>query len=117
MKDCIFCKIISGTIPSPRVYEDAKFICIRDIRPQAKVHLLVIPKEHVRSLDEAYPVNGVGHHEIVSELLDTGVKIARQEGLLPFGFRSVINTGEGGGQTVHHLHLHVLGGEQLSEAL
>lgn len=115
--DCIFCKIIAGEIPSPRVYEDKNFICIRDIRPQAKVHLLVIPKDHVASLDEAYPEKGKDHHETVSQLFDATVKIAREQKLLPFGFRSVINTGEGGGQTVHHLHLHILGGEQMSEEL
>ena len=115
--DCIFCKIIAGSIPSPRVYEDDRFICIRDIRPQAKVHLLVIPKEHVASLDEAYPPKGGDHHEVVSQLFETTVKIARDQKLLPFGFRSVINTGDGGGQTVHHLHLHILGGEQMGDEL
>jgi histidine triad (HIT) family protein len=115
--DCIFCKIIDGAIPSPRVYEDERFICIRDIHPQAKVHLLVIPKKHVPSLDAAYPESGSNHHEIVSQLFEATVKIAREQKLLPFGFRSVINTGEGGGQTVSHLHLHILGGEQMGEEL
>jgi histidine triad (HIT) family protein len=115
--DCLFCKIIAGSIPSPRVYEDDKFICIRDIRPQAKVHLLVIPKEHVASLDTTYPLDGASHGDLVGELFETGVKIAREQKLLPAGFRSVINTNEGGGQTVFHLHLHLLGGEVLGEEL
>jgi histidine triad (HIT) family protein len=115
--DCIFCKIIGGSIPSPRVYEDDQFICIRDIRPQAKVHLLVVPKEHIASLDAAFPAKGPKHGELVSQLFEVGVKIAREQKLLPSGFRSVINTNEGGGQTVFHLHLHLLGGETLGESL
>jgi histidine triad (HIT) family protein len=115
--DCIFCKIIDGGIPSPRVYEDEHFICIRDIRPQAKTHLLVIPKEHVASLDEAFPEKGASRGTLVAELNEVSVKIARKLGLLPNGFRSVINTNEGGGQTVFHLHLHMLGGEQMGERL
>ena len=114
---CVFCKIIHGEIPSPRIYEDDSFICIRDIRPQAKTHLLVIPKEHVASLEDAYPPAGRDHHELVSGLLGMTVKIAREQKMLPHGFRTIINTGEGGGQTVPHLHLHLLGGEALGEGL
>ena len=112
---CLFCKIIKNEIPSPRVYEDSKFICIRDIRPQAKTHLLVIPKDHIESLDAAFPENSTGKTELVGELLKIGTTVARKEGLLPAGFRSVINTGAGGGQTVFHIHLHLLGGGALSE--
>lgn len=112
MKDCIFCKIIQGEIPSPRVYEDADFICIRDIRPQAKTHLLVIPKAHLPTLEQ-----GADDPELMGKFLATTTKIAREQGLLPAGFRSVINTGVAGGQTVFHLHLHILGGETLSESL
>jgi len=115
--DCIFCKIIAGEIPAQKIYEDAKFICIPDIRPQAKKHLLVIPKKHVASLDAAYPEQGSDQHELVSELLAATVRIAREQKLLPHGFRTIINTGEGGGQTVDHLHLHILGGEVLGERL
>jgi len=113
--DCIFCKIVSGAIPSPRVFENEKFICIRDIRPQAKVHLLVVPKEHVPSLDEAFPASGSSRAALVGEMIEAATKIARQEKLLPGGFRSVINTGKDGGQTVWHLHLHILGGGPLHE--
>ncbi|HUP57191.1 MAG TPA: histidine triad nucleotide-binding protein [Bdellovibrionota bacterium] len=108
--DCVFCKIIAGKIPSPRVYEDERFICIRDIRPQAKVHLLVVPREHVVSLETA-------GSELVGAMFESARKIAFQEKLLPSGFRSVINTGVAGGQTVWHLHLHLLGGETLGEHL
>jgi histidine triad (HIT) family protein len=104
--DCVFCKIIEGKIPAPRVYEDENVICIRDIQPQAKVHLLVIPKVHARTLMD---VDGRG----VASLFEAAQKIAHTQGLLPGGFRSVINTGVDGGQTVFHLHLHLLGGERL----
>ena len=109
--DCIFCKIVQGEIPSPRVFEDEQFICVRDIRPQAKVHLLVVPKAHVAQLDDLYPEKGAARGQLVAQLFETAVQVARRQGLLPGGFRSVINTGPEGGQTVFHLHLHILGGE------
>jgi histidine triad (HIT) family protein len=115
MVDCLFCKIVHGEIPSPRVYEDDDFVCIRDIRPQAKVHLLVLPKKHVASLDDAFPAQGAAQSQLVGDLFAAGTRIARQEGLLPGGFRAVINTGRDGGQTVFHLHLHVLGGASLRD--
>src|SRR4051812_2502788 len=97
--DCIFCKIAQGEIQAPKVYEDDQFFCVQDIRPQAKTHLLVIPKEHVISLDTAYPVKGPSRSELVGKLFETAAKVAREQGLLPSGFRSVINTNENGGQT------------------
>ena len=115
--DCLFCKIVSGSIPSNRLYEDSEFICIRDIRPQSKIHLLVLPKEHVVSLDNAFPAEGPSKAALVGRLMEVGTKIARQNGLLPAGFRAVINTGLDGGQTVFHLHLHLLGGGLLGEGL
>lgn len=110
--DCLFCKMAQGVIQVPKVYEDESFFCIRDIQPQAKVHLLVIPKQHFASLDEVYPVGG-GHPELVGGLFQVGVQVAREQGLLPDGFRSIINTHEAAGQTVFHLHLHIQGGEKL----
>jgi histidine triad (HIT) family protein len=110
---CIFCKIVDGSIPSPRVMETDEFIVIRDIQPQAKTHLLVIPKEHLASLEDVYPASGVGRPELVGRFFEVGARAARAEGLLPGGFRSVINTGRDGGQTVFHLHLHILGGGPL----
>jgi histidine triad (HIT) family protein len=115
--DCIFCKIIQGGIPAARVFENESFLCIRDIQPQAKTHLLVMPKEHLASLEEAVPASGPARIDLMGRLMETGVRVARQEGLLPGGFRSVINTGRNGNQTVHHIHLHILGGEELSGSL
>src|SRR4051794_26874267 len=112
--DCLFCKMIQGAIPVPKVYEDESFICIRDIQPQAKTHLLVIPKHHVSSLSDAFPEKGSGMDGMVGKLFETATRVARQEGLLPGGFRSVINTEKNAGQTVFHIHLHILGGEMLS---
>lgn len=112
--NCIFCKIIAGTIPSPRVFEDENLIAIRDIQPHAKAHFLIIPKNHIVSLDEAFPVSGPTHSELLGSMFRAGTQVAREQGLLPQGFRATINTGEHGGQTVFHLHLHILGGAPLS---
>lgn len=112
-QNCIFCRIIQGDIPSPKLYEDESCICIRDIQPQAKVHLLVIPKKHIATLSEAFPENGLGETTLLGRLLEVGTRLARQEKLLPLGFRTVINTEKGAGQTVFHIHLHLLGGELL----
>lgn len=110
--DCIFCKIIDGKIPSPRVMEDERAIVIRDVHPQAKQHYLIIPKIHTRSLAELFSSEKEGR-DLVGSLFATANRLAMQEGLLPGGYRSVINTGEEGGQSVFHLHLHILGGEKL----
>lgn len=109
---CIFCRIIRGEIPSPRLFEDDRCIVIRDIQPQAKTHLLVVPKKHIAGLDavgdDAQEAQDLGH------LLLVGTRIAHEHGLMPRGFRTVINTGPDGGQSVFHLHAHILGGEKLS---
>jgi len=112
--DCIFCKIVDGKIPSPRVYEDDHCIVIRDLHPQAAIHLLVMPKAHVTSLAENFNHEEKGR-ETIAKLFSAANAVAKKEGLLPAGYRSVINTGEGGGQSVFHLHLHLLGGEKLKE--
>lgn len=107
---CIFCRIAAGEIPSQRVYEDEHLIAIRDINPAAPVHVLLIPREHVESvgaLEER-------HAELAGRLLLAARRVAEQEGIAERGFRLVANTGREGGQTVAHLHLHVLGGRQLS---
>jgi histidine triad (HIT) family protein len=109
VSDCIFCEIIDGSIPSPRVYEDDQFICIRDIQPQAKTHLLIVTKEHILSLEELLPAAGKSRVELVGKMFEAAAKIARQQGLTA-GYRTVINTGKEGGQTVFHLHMHLLGG-------
>jgi histidine triad (HIT) family protein len=106
--DCIFCKIIKGEIPSQKVFENEKVIGFRDISPNAKVHCLFAPKFHVESLAQ------VKDTSILSDLYGALVEVAKREGVLETGFRSVINTGRDGGQTVPHLHLHLIGGQQLS---
>ena len=108
MENCIFCKIIAGEILSPRLYEDDKMIVIRDIEPKAKLHYLCIPKTHFALLDEM--------DEEKSEILKyCFTKIAEIKDSLGLqdGYRIIINQGENGGQTVHHLHIHLLGGEVL----
>lgn len=104
--------MIDGTIPVERIFENDRVIAIRDIHPQAKCHFLVIPKTHVASVFHAFnvPKNG---REVVGDLFAAVAEIAQQQGLMPGGFRSVMNTNEFGGQTVFHLHLHILGGEKL----
>ena len=102
---CLFCKIIDGTIPSTRVWEDEQCIAFADIHPHATVHLLIVPRKHIASLAEATPEDA----PLLGHLLWVVAEIARQKGLAT-GYRTVINTGEDGGQTVDHLHLHLLGG-------
>ena len=110
MGDCLFCKIIKGEIPSNKVYEDDVCLAIRDINPQAPTHVLVMPKEHVISLDEA------GDAEMLGNLLLACKQVAQGENLAN-GYRVVTNIGSDGCQSVKHLHIHVLGGEKLSETL
>lgn len=106
--DCVFCKIVRGEIPVKKVHETDRLLVFHDAYPQAKTHLLVIPKEHVRSLFDL-PSGPMG---ILEEMFKVGVDLARTH--LPGGFRSVINTLEGGGQSVFHLHLHLMGGSKVS---
>lgn len=107
MNDCIFCKIAEGEIPTEFVYNDEKVMAFRDINPQAPVHILVIPKQHYAS------AAAVEDPAVLGELVNRAVKIARSLGLEDKGYRIVINTGEHGGQTVPHLHLHLLAGRNL----
>ena len=109
MSDCLFCKIIAGEIPSSKVYEDNWVYAFRDINPQAPVHILVVPKEHIGSAAEIEPENSV--HAV--KCLEAIAVIARNEGLTN-GYRIVSNCGADAGQTVQHLHFHLLGGKQLS---
>jgi histidine triad (HIT) family protein len=108
--DCIFCKIASRSIPAPLLHDDPEIIAFRDISPQAPTHLLVIPRAHVRDLPELV---SRGEGALAGRLLEVAAKLAASEGL-GSGFRTVINTGQNGGQSVFHLHVHVLGGRQLS---
>jgi histidine triad (HIT) family protein len=108
--DCLFCKIIAGEVPSNKVYEDSDVFAFEDINPGAPTHILVIPKKHLRDITAA----GEQDSELLGKLLLTGNNIAAEQGLTEGGFRYVINTGQDGGQTVLHLHLHLLGGRRLS---
>ena len=105
MTDCIFCKIVAGTIPSKKLYEDDEVIAFHDIHPIAPVHFLLVPRLHVASLADCDP----GHQALLSKLLLLAPKLALEHGL-DKGFRTMINTGSGGGQEVFHLHFHVFGG-------
>ncbi|ERL03874.1 histidine triad nucleotide-binding protein [Mitsuokella sp. oral taxon 131] len=107
MSDCIFCKIAAKEIPSTRVYEDDMVVAFHDLEPQAPVHVLVIPKKHVESLVALRQED----RELAAHILiDVIPKIANDLGIAEEGFRTVANTGDNGGQTVKHLHFHVLGG-------
>jgi len=104
---CLFCRIVRGEIPAKIVRQDEHTIAFRDIDPKAPTHILVIPKEHVASLDEATDPTMVGR------LMLAAAEIARSEGITD-GYRTVVNTGAGAGQTVFHIHLHLLGGRKLT---
>ena len=103
--DCIFCKIVRGDIPSKKVHEDEDFFVFHDIRPIARVHFLVIPKRHVESLAHF----DASDSDLVGRMLLLGTRLAPQQGLTE-GFRTMINTGKGGGQEVFHVHAHIFGG-------
>lgn len=105
-QECLFCKIVSREIPVKPLYEDEYLIAFPDIKPVAPVHVLVIPKKHIANLLELTTEDG----ELMSHLLMTITKIAESLGVEKDGFRTVINTLDNGGQTVHHLHFHILGG-------
>jgi histidine triad (HIT) family protein len=106
MSDCIFCKIVEKKIPTKIVHEDDKAVAFEDVNPQAPVHVLVVPKRHAASLAELTQSDAgmLGH------LMLTGAAVAKQKGIADSGYRLVVNTGRNGGQTVFHLHVHVLGG-------
>ena len=106
MSDCIFCKIVAGEIPAAKVYEDEFCVAFNDISPQAPTHVLIIPREHFDSLDKAEHKD----KETLGHLLLTAAEIARENGFAADGYRIVINTNRNGGQTVYHLHVHLLGG-------
>lgn len=108
MNDCLFCKIIAGDIPSTKVYEDETVFAFRDIAPQAPTHILVIPKEHIASVDGINAENSA----VVAHIFEVIPKIAAAENLTN-GYRVVSNCGNDAGQTVHHLHFHILGGSVL----
>ena len=107
--NCIFCKIIAGQIPSKKVYEDEDIYAFHDINPWAPVHFLMVPKRHLPSLAQV----GTEHADLLGRMMALAPKLALHEGCRPYpqgGFRVVCNTGDDGGQEVHHLHIHVIGG-------
>ncbi|MBR5089481.1 MAG: histidine triad nucleotide-binding protein [Ruminiclostridium sp.] len=112
MDNCLFCKIAAGEIPSTKVYEDDKLLAFKDINPQAPVHILIIPKQHfdsVNALDESSA-------PIVGDIMLVAKRLAKEFGL-DAGYRIITNIGENGGQTVKHLHFHLLGGVKLNEKM
>lgn len=107
-EDCLFCKIATGAIPGDIVYEDDELIAFNDIHPQAPVHILIIPKRHVSTLNDLNGDTGV-----VSDLTNRATILARESGIDESGFRILMNCNPQGGQTVYHIHMHLLGGRQL----
>ena len=107
MDNCIFCKIARGDIPSRKVFEDEDVLAFHDINPQAPVHFLIIPKQHIASLYEAE----ASHQAVLGRMLAVAGRLAREQGAGD-GFRTIINTGRVGGQEVYHLHMHIFGGPE-----
>ena len=108
--DCLFCKIIAGEIPCSKVYEDDKVFAFRDINPQAPVHVLLVPKKHMKNILKC-------DGETISALLEAVKKVAEMENVAADGFRILSNCGKNGCQSVEHLHIHLLGGAQLAEKM
>ena len=107
MSDCIFCRIARGEIPSKKIYEDEDIFAFHDINPQAPVHFMIIPKQHIASLNEA----DMSHQAVLGKILAKSGELARAQGLSD-GFRTIINTGRVGRQEVYHLHVHIVGGPE-----
>lgn len=110
MTDCIFCKIISGDIPGDIVYQDDDVLAFRDLNPQAPTHVLVIPKKHISTINDIQPEDA----ELVGKMFLAAQQVAKDEGIAEQGYRTVMNCNAGAGQTVFHIHLHVLGGRGMT---
>lgn len=111
MEDCIFCKIAEGAIPTPRVYEDERIVAFKDLHPQAPVHVLIIPRAHFSGMNDEIPT------EVHAAMCAAAPKVAEIMGVADSGYRLIVNTGPNAGQTVHHLHMHLLGGAAMSEGM
>jgi histidine triad (HIT) family protein len=109
--DCLFCKIVEGTIPSTKVYEDERVLGFRDIQPQAKEHILFIPKKHIPTMNDV----SADDWPLIADLLKAAQQTAREIGIAESGYRLVNNCNKEGGQVVYHLHVHLLGGEPLGK--
>ncbi|MFC1953678.1 histidine triad nucleotide-binding protein [Chloroflexota bacterium] len=113
MEDCIFCKIVTGEVPSDIVYQNEELIAFPDINPLAPVHLLVISRKHVASLTDL----SEGESSLIGDMAGVANQLAQKEGIAEKGYRLVVNCGRQGGQGVAHIHMHLLGGRQLSSTL
>ncbi len=109
MSSCLFCKIVTREIPAAIVYEDERILAFNDINPQAPTHVLLVPKRHIASLNDVQP----GDDQVVGELVRRAAAIAKERGISAGGFRTVFNTNSAAGQTVFHIHLHLLGGRNM----
>ena len=108
--DCLFCKISNGDIPTDFVYQDDQVLAFRDINPQAPTHILIIPKKHISTINEVE----LADQMLVGHLVMTAQKLAKEQGIAESGFRLVMNCNQEGGQTVYHIHMHLMGGRQLT---
>ncbi|MFT5011866.1 MAG: histidine triad (HIT) family protein [Patiriisocius sp.] len=108
-QDCLFCKIVNGDIPSDRVFEDDQVIAFKDINPQAPVHILIVPRQHIATTNDLTIENS----DLLGHMIITAQHIVAENSLTEPGYRLVMNCNEQGGQTVYHIHLHILGGRQL----
>ncbi len=110
MNECLFCKMVSGVIPCDKVHENEYVLAFRDIDPKAPTHILIIPKKHITTLNEI----NKSDQDLLGELLLTAKKIAKDEGINASGYRTVFNCNSDGGQTVFHIHMHLLGGRPMA---
>ena len=110
MENCLFCKIISLEIPAEIIFEDKNILAFRDIQPKAPTHILIIPKVHIPTLDDVKS----NHKELLGNLIKVSTELAKQEGISDTGYRTVFNCKQDGGQTVYHIHLHLLGGRKFT---
>ena len=110
MSDCLFCKIAAGQIPAQLVHQDDDTVAFMDIHPQAPTHFLVIPRKHIASLNDLTPADDA----LLGKVFRTAAKLAAEKGIAAEGWRAVVNTNRGAGQTVFHVHVHVLGGRALT---
>ena len=109
MEDCLFCRIVNKEIPAEIVFENNKLLAFKDIDPQAPVHILIIPKEHITSTNDI----SNNHKELIGDMLLTAKRLATEYNISEDGYRTVFNCNEKGGQAVYHIHLHLLGGRQM----
>ena len=116
VSNCVFCKIATGKIPTQKISESEHAFVIADLFPQAPKRFLVIPKNHISSMSELFEKSSQAK-VVIGQLFELGNRVAKEQGLLPGGYRSMINTGKDAGQTVFHLHLHIMGGGTLPEKL